>query len=317
MQLSSISAKRTRWGDKPYYSLDYYYKELFGEKVYKIALDAQMTCPNRDGTIHNRGCIFCSNGGSGDFATPYSGSISSQIKHAITFLQKKGKKTGDKFIAYFQSFSNTYAPVEYLEEIFTQAMKHPDIVGLSIATRPDCFSPEIYALLEKLQKKKPVWVELGLQTIHEETARFIRRGYPLSVFDNCVASLHQRNIPVVAHVILGLPGEGTQEVLQTIQHINQISVEGVKLQLLHILKGTDLAELSPPCPVLTMEDYIQLLLQCIGHLSPEIVIHRLTGDGPRDLLIAPRWSLQKRKVLNQIAHAMKEQQIYQGKYYDN
>lgn len=160
MQLSSISAKRTRWGEKPYYSLDYYYKELFGEKVYKIALDAQMTCPNRDGTIHNRGCIFCSNGGSGDFATPYSGSISSQIEHAITFLQKKGKKTGDKFIAYFQSFSNTYAPVEYLEEIFTQAMKRPDIVGLSIATRPDCFSPEIYALLEKLQKKKPVWVEL-------------------------------------------------------------------------------------------------------------------------------------------------------------
>jgi len=317
MQSESTSAKRTRWGEKPYYSLDYHYREIFGQKIYKIALDAGMTCPNRDGTLHHRGCIFCSNGGSGEFATPLDNAIPAQIDHAIAFLQRRGKKTGDKFIAYFQSFSNTYGPVEYLEKIFTDALEHPDIAGLSIATRPDCFSPEIYNLLEKLHNRKPVWIELGLQTIHEKTARFIRRGYPLSTFDNCVASLQQRNIPVVAHVILGLPGEGTGEVLETIRHLNKISVNGVKLQLLHILKGTDLAELHPPCPVLSLEEYTDLLLQCIGHLSPDIVIHRLTGDGPKTLLIAPLWSLDKRHVLNHIAHSMKEQQIYQGKYYDN
>ena len=317
MQSESTSAKRTRWGEKPYYSLDYHYRELFGQKVYKIALDASMTCPNRDGTLHHRGCIFCSNGGSGEFATRLRDDIPSQIDHAIAFLQRRGKKTGDQFIAYFQSFSNTYGPVEYLERIFADALEHPDIAGLSIATRPDCFSPEIYDLLEKLRSRKPLWIELGLQTIHEKTARFIRRGYPLPVFDDCVASLHQRNIPVVAHIILGLPGEGTGEVLETIGHLNQVSVDGVKLQLLHILKGTDLAELTPPCPILSLEEYTALLLQCIGHLSPEIVIHRLTGDGPRELLIAPRWSLDKRHVLNHIAHSMKEQQIYQGKYYDS
>lgn len=317
MQSENISAKRTRWGEKPYYSLDYYYRKLFGQKVYKIALDAAMTCPNRDGTLHDRGCIFCSNGGSGEFATPLRDDISSQIDHAIAFLQQHGKKTGNRFIAYFQSFSNTYGPVEYLEKIFTQAMEHPNIVGLSIATRPDCFSPEIYALLERLQQRKPLWIELGLQTIHENTAWFIRRGYPLATFDACVTSLHQRNIPVVAHIILGLPGEGAREALATIEHLNQLTIDGVKIQLLHILKGTDLAEITPPCPVLSLEEYTNLLIQCIGHLSPEIVIHRLTGDGPRKLLIAPRWSLDKRYVLNHISRTMKEQQIYQGKYYDN
>ena len=173
MQSENTSAKRTRWGEKPYYSLDYHYRELFGQKVYKIALDASMTCPNRDGTIHDRGCIFCSNGGSGEFAMPPQDTISTQIDKAIDFLQQHGKKTGNQFIAYFQSFSNTYGPVEYLEKIFTQAMAHPSIAGLSIATRPDCFSPEVYKLLEELQKQKPLWVELGLQTIHESTARFI------------------------------------------------------------------------------------------------------------------------------------------------
>ncbi len=317
MQSENTSAKRTRWGEKPYYSLDYHYRELFGQKVYKIALDASMTCPNRDGTIHDRGCIFCSNGGSGEFAMPPQDTISTQIDKAIDFLQQHGKKTGNQFIAYFQSFSNTYGPVEYLEKIFTQAMEHSSITGLSIATRPDCFSPEVYNLLEKLQKQKPLWVELGLQTIHESTARFIRRGYPLATFDACIASLRQRKIPAVAHIILGLPGEGETEVLATINHLNQLAVDGVKIQLLHILKGTDLAEITPPCPVLSLEEYTNLLLQCIGHLSPETVIHRLTGDGPRNLLIAPRWSLDKRHVLNHISRAMKEQQIYQGKYYDS
>lgn len=315
MQSKTIS--RTRWGEKPYYSLDYYLKEQHGQKVYKLALDAGMTCPNRDGTLDTRGCIFCSNGGSGEFAAsiPASGSVTEQIDHAIAFLNSHGKHTGDAYIAYFQSFSNTYAPAKKLQAIYNEALAHPKIVGLSIGTRPDCFSTDIYELLEKCNHQKPIWIELGLQTIHDKTASFIRRGYPLSVFEKCVTELRRRNLTVVTHIILGLPGETTQDILQTVDYLNKQDIQGIKFQLLHVLKGTDLAKMLPKLSIYTQDEYVSILLQCISHLSPDIVIHRLTGDGSKELLLAPEWSRNKRSVLNQIAHTMKEQAVYQGKDY--
>lgn len=303
---------RTRWGEKPYYSLDYYLKEHFGQKVYKVALEAGMTCPNRDGTLDTRGCIFCSNGGSGEFAEAYTGSVTEQINRAITFLQGHEKYTGKKYIAYFQSFSGTYAPVERLRHLYQEALNHPKVVALSIGTRPDCFSPAIYDLLAECNQRKPVWLELGLQTIHEKTAEFIRRGYPLSVFEDCCHELRKRNIAVIVHVILGLPGETTEDIFQTIDYLNQQNIQGIKFHLLHVLKGTDLAQFLPELPVYTQEEYVSVITQCIARLSPDIVIHRLTGDGPRELLLAPAWSLNKRKVLNSIAHELKIQGIYQG-----
>lgn len=303
-----------RWGDKPYYSLDYYLKQKFGEKVYKISLDGGMTCPNRDGTIDTRGCIFCSEGGSGDFATHRRSSVSQQISDAITKLNSHSKKTGNKYIAYFQSYSNTYAPVSYLRSLYMEAIQSPCIVGLSIGTRPDCFNDEIYYLLEECNKIKPVWIELGLQTIHDKTADFIRRGYPLSTFEETVKKLRDIHIDIITHVILGLPGETTEDILQTIRYLNKAGIQGIKLQLLHILKGTDLAKYLPDIKILTEEEYINLLVKCIGELSPDIVIHRLTGDGPKDLLLAPLWSRNKRHVLNNIAHTLKEKNIYQGKF---
>lgn len=307
--------KRTRWGEKPYYSLDYFLKEKFGQKIYKIALETGMTCPNRDGTLGTKGCIFCSNGGSGDFATATCASVTEQIDHAITFIRSRRKYTGNQYIAYFQSFSGTYAPLYRLRTLYKEALNHPAVAALSIGTRPDCFSPAIYELLAECSRQKPVWIELGLQTIHEHTAQFIRRGYPLSVFDNCVNELHRRGIPVIAHIILGLPGESAEDILQTIDYLNQKKVQGIKFHLLHILKGTDLADMLPGLSVYTLEEYISVLLQCIARLSPDIVIHRLTGDGPKELLLAPDWSKNKRNVLNSIAHTLKKQGIYQGMDY--
>lgn len=309
------NTKRKKWGEKPYFSLDYYLKETFGQKVYKVALEAGMTCPNRDGTLGKRGCIFCSNGGSGDFATHCDTSVTEQINQAIAFLNSHSKKTGSKYIAYFQSFSNTYAPVDKLHAIFSEALTHPQIVGLSIGTRPDCFHTDIYKLIETCNKQKPTWIELGLQTIHEQSAMFIRRGYPLSTFEKAVKELRKRDISVITHIILGLPNETPKDILQTVKYLNQQDIQGIKFQLLHVLKGTDLASYLPTLSIYTQEEYIALLLQCIGHLSPDIVIHRLTGDGPKDLLLAPLWSLNKRKVLNQISHELKINDVYQGKYF--
>lgn len=308
-----------RWEEKPYYSLDYYLKEKFGEKVYKIALDGGMTCPNRDGTLDTKGCIFCSSGGSGDFAVHKKTSVTEQINDAITLLKSHGKKTGNKYIAYFQSYSNTYAPADYLRPLYMEALNHPDIVGLSIGTRPDCFNEEIYALISECNIIKPVWIELGLQTIHEKTADFIRRGYPLSTFEETVKRLRSLNIEIVTHIILGLPGETTEDIIETIHYLNNAGIQGIKLQLLHILKGTDLAEYLPELRIFTEEEYINLLVRCIGELSPDIVIHRLTGDGPKDLLLAPLWSLNKRHVLNNLSHTLKEEKMYQGKllYHSN
>lgn len=306
--------RRKRWGEYRYYSLDFYLRETFGEKIYKIPLDGGMSCPNRDGTLDTRGCIFCSRGGSGEFAVPRKHSVTEQIDEAIAFLQRQTKYTGNRYIAYFQSYTNTYAPVSYLKPLYEEALAHPLVAALSIATRPDCLSEEVLELLRQCAMQKPVWVELGLQTIHEQTARYIRRRYPLSTFEQAVRNLRRRNISVITHVILGLPGEGREQVLETIHYLNQSGIQGIKLQLLHVLKGTDLAEeyRNHRIRVLSREEYIRLLLDCISHLSPDIVVHRLTGDGAGELLIAPEWSKKKRAVLNEIAHQMKIQDIVQG-----
>lgn len=303
------------WLDRPYYSLDAYCKKRYGTKIYKIALDAGLTCPNRDGTLGNRGCIFCSAGGSGDFAVKPMDSVAHQLKTGQEMFGKK--KTGNLFIAYFQAYTNTYGNLEYLAEIYEEALKQPQIVGISIATRPDCLPKEVLDLLVSLQEKYPhkdIWVELGLQTIHDSTAAYIRRGYKLEVFDTAVANLKSRNIPVIVHVILGLPGETADMVLRTLHYLNRLSIFGIKLQLLHVLKDTDLATdyLAGKFETLSKEEYMSLLILCLKNLSPDIVIHRLTGDGPKDLLIAPTWSLYKRDFFNTLHRHLKQTGEFQG-----
>ena len=303
----------TDWLGKPYYSLDAYLKKTFGEKVYKLSLDGGMTCPNRDGTCGDRGCIFCSAGGSGDFAGDRNKSIPEQIREQKSLLQQK--RPVHKFIAYFQAYTNTYAPVEYLEKIFREAISDEEVVVLSIGTRPDCLGEEVLSLLEELNRIKPVWVELGLQTIHEETARLIRRGYPLPVFDQAVADLRAAGIEVIVHTILALPGETPDMMLDTLDYLNKTDIQGLKLQLLHVLKGTDLAAVYEDRPfwIPTLEEYLELLGLCVSHIRPDLVIHRLTGDGPKSLLIAPSWSGDKRRVLNQIQAYFKQNDLWQGK----
>lgn len=302
-----------RWDEKRYYSLDYYLKQTYGEKLYKIALDGGMTCPNRDGTLGVRGCIFCSAGGSGDFAGDRRTSITEQIEAGKA--QSIRKHSGFSYIAYFQAYTNTYAPVSYLRSVFTEAINHPDIRILSIATRPDCLNDDVLALLAELNKKKPVWVELGLQTIHEETAQFIRRGYKLPVFEDALRKLRKIGITVIVHTILCLPGESREMMLDTIRYLNTQDIQGIKLQLLHILKHTDLADYyeKPPFHLPSREEYYELLGMCICSLRPDIVIHRLTGDGPKQLLVAPLWTGNKRQVLNGMQRYFKEQNIWQGK----
>lgn len=303
------------WGEKRYYSLDYYLKQTFGEKVYKIALDGGMTCPNRDGKLDTRGCIFCSAGGSGDFAAPRCTSVTEQINHAIEGIQK-AKTTGNKFIAYFQSYTNTYAPVDYLRKLFTEAIIHPSIVALSIGTRPDCLPKDVLDLLAELNQIKPVWVELGLQTCHEKTAEFIRRGYPLSVFEKAVTELKIRDLQVIVHTILGLPFESREDILATIDYISSKPVDGIKLQLLHVLKGTDLADYLDQFHTLSMEEYTDLVIDCLEHLPQHIVVHRITGDGPKKLLLAPLWSSNKKASMNQINKELKMRDSWQGRLYE-
>jgi len=305
------------WNDKPYHSLDYELKKRFGEKVYRIALNGGMSCPNRDGKIGYHGCIFCSEGGSGEFAGKPSLSIRRQLESGKQLLSTK--RNVHKFIAYFQAFTNTYGPVEYLRSIFMEAIQDPEVVLLSIATRPDCLPPEIISLLAELNQIKPVWVELGLQTMHEDTATFIHRGYQLPVFEEAVTHLRQANIEIITHVILGLPKEDTNKMLETIRYLNKQDIQGIKLHLLHILKGTALSLYYEQThfPVFTMQEYIQIILLCVENLRSDIVVHRLTGDGPKDLLIAPQWSCAKRQVLNSIHREFKLQNTWQGKYYQS
>lgn len=286
-----------------YTTLNNYLKERFGKKVYKIALNGGFTCPNRDGTIDTRGCIFCSKGGSGDFAESPDLTITEQIENGKKRLEKKIKN--GKYIAYFQAFTNTYAPVERLRAIYEEAINHPDIVALSIGTRPDCLGDDVLELLNELNKIKPIFVELGLQTINENTAKYIRRGYTLEVYDKAVADLHKIGINVVTHIILGLPNESKEDMLKSVEYACKVT-DGIKLQLLHILKGTDLAKdyEQGKFEVLTLEQYTEIIKECVQIIPENVVIHRLTGDGAKKDLIAPLWSADKKTVLNTINQAL-------------
>ena len=294
-----------------YRSLNEELKEKFGGKVYKIALDGGFTCPNRDGTIGCGGCIFCL-GGSGDFAERDCGDVFEQIERAKALVEKKNP--GGKYIAYFQSYTNTYAPVERLEKLFSKAISHPDIVALSIGTRPDCLPDEVIALLERLNRIKPVWVELGLQTIYEKTAEYIRRGYALSVYESAVKRLKAAGIYVITHIIIGLPGENSEMAVASAEYAGKIGSDGIKLQLLHVLRGTDLEKeySTGKFEVLSMEEYISVLEECIRHIPKSVTIHRLTGDGDKKSLIAPLWSADKKRVLGAINAAFEKDDLMQG-----
>ena len=275
-----------------------YCKQQFGQKLYKLSLDGGMTCPNRDGTLDTRGCIFCSAGGSGDFTPNRNKPIEEQISEAKQRVSAKYK--GDKYIAYFQAYTNTYAPVETLRQIFIPVINRDDIAVLSIATRPDCLSDEVLALLDELNQIKPVWVELGLQTIHEKTADYIRRGYRLAIYDKAIKDLNAIGIHTITHIILGLPEETKEDMLASVRHVVLQKSKGIKLQLLHVLKNTDLAMDYQNGFFKTMEfeEYVDLVAECVKLLPPDMVVHRLTGDGPKSLLIAPLWSADKKRVLN-------------------
>lgn len=305
------------WGEKRYHSLDYHLKENFGEKVYKLSLNGGMSCPNRDGTIGKGGCIFCSAGGSGEFAGNPSLSITEQIETQKEMVRKKFSVK--KFIAYFQAFTNTYAPVERLRALFMEAVSHPDIVAISIGTRPDCLPEDVLDLLEELNKIKPVWVELGLQTIHDSTAKYIRRGYPLSCFEESLKNLRERRLETIVHVILGLPFETKEHILETVDYLANKDIQGIKLHLLHVLKGTDLAKdfEKGNFSVFSMEEYVELVIQCLEHLPKHLVVHRITGDGPKDLMIAPLWSQRKRAVMNSINNRLREKNTWQGRLFKN
>jgi radical SAM protein (TIGR01212 family) len=281
-------------------TLTEYCTRQFGGKAYKLSLDGGMTCPNRDGTLDTRGCIFCSAGGSGDFAAPNRGDIRRQLEEAKARIAPKYK--GGRYIAYFQSYTNTYAPVTRLRPLYEAAMDGEGVVCLSIATRPDCLPEEVLDLLGELNERKPLWVELGLQTIHPETARYIRRGYPLEVYRRGVEELNRRGIHVITHVILGLPGESREQMLETVRAVGEMGSGGIKLQLLHVLEGTDLAEdyRRGKFQVLTLEDYVSLVGDCVAALPEDMVVHRLTGDGPKRILLAPAWSGDKKRVLNAV-----------------
>lgn len=289
-----------------YLSFNKYLKDKFGQKVYKISLDGGFTCPNRDGKTGTRGCIFCSKGGSGDFAESREMSITEQIESGKKRVEKKIKS--GKYIAYFQAFTNTYAPVEILRQKYEEAINHPDIVALSIATRPDCLGDDVLRLLDEMNKIKPVFVELGLQTIHQKSAKYIRRGYDLSIYDKAVRDLNKIGVNVVVHVILGLPNESENDMLETVKYVCESGANGIKLQLLHVIDGTDLAKDYEKGLFKTLEfdEYVNLIVKCVKIIPKDIVIHRLTGDGAKKDLIAPLWSADKKRVLNAINKALRE-----------
>lgn len=370
--------RQEKWLDKPYYSLDAYMKYTYGQKVYKIAVDAGLTCPNRDGTLGERGCIFCSAGGSGDFAVPIVGGgrqdgqkavgASTEVYHKEyerrgscgdverktldvrrqieRGMAKFHKKVGEKFVIYFQAYTNTYGDPAYLERIWREALEEESVVGISIATRPDCLgipgvsisekhaepiagdrrqetesSETVIGILARLQKEyatcgKFIWIELGLQTMHEKTAEYIRRGYPLSTYETAIRALTDMDIPYITHVILGLPGENEADMLATVRYVcgQQEKPFGIKLQLLHVLRGTDLYEdyATGKFEVLSEDAYIELVIRCLEIIPDDIVIHRVTGDGPKNILVAPLWSGNKRHVLNTLHQKMKIEKREQG-----
>mgnify|MGYP001371699992 FL=1 len=292
-----------------FYSVNEYLKGTYGVKMYKLALNGGMNCPNRDGLIDTRGCIFCSAGGSGDFAC-------TNVDDAKKLISNK--YTGNNFIAYFQSYTNTYADVSYLRNLFMPVINNPDVKILSIATRPDCLDDSVITLLDELNKIKPVWIELGLQTIHKKTSDYIRRGYELDIFTDAVKRLNKSDIKVIVHMILGLPGESDEMMLDTARFIANSGAWGIKLQLLHVLKGTDLADdyNNHLFETMTMDNYIRLIGRIIELLPPDMVIHRLTGDGPKKILIAPLWSADKKRVHNSLMQYFTNNNIIQGRNYE-
>ena len=275
-----------------------------------------MTCPNRDGKIDTRGCIFCSAGGSGEFAAPPFQNCKEQIAYGLSLMQ--GKKTGSGYIAYFQSYTNTYAPVSKLRSLYQEALEDELIAGISIATRPDCLPDEVLSLLAELKSSYPdkfIWIELGLQTIHEETAGLINRCYPLSVFDEAMEGLRSRGIRTVVHLILGLPGETRDMMLQSVRYVaNQPDLFGMKLHLLNVVKGSAMEkDYADYQPFSSIEEYVNLVVDCLEIIPPSVTIHRLTGDAPRSILISPPWSFNKRTILNGINDQLHLRDTWQGK----
>jgi radical SAM protein (TIGR01212 family) len=304
------------WEGKRYHSLNFHLREIFGEKVGKISLDAGFTCPNRDGTLSTKGCIFCSARGSGDFTGPKGMDLQKQIIQGRELIKEKWHAS--KFIAYFQAFSNTYAPIDKLRGLYQWGLEQPGVVGLALATRPDCLPDEVLDLLEELNQRAYIWVELGLQTVHERTSQLLNMQYNYHVFENALAKLNERNIDTCTHLIFGLPGETRDDMLQTAEYVANQKIHGLKIHLLHLLKGTPLAEYfyKNPFPFLTKEEYIDLVVKTLEITSPNVVIHRLTGDGPRKLLIGPEWSLNKHNVLNSLEKCLKERNTWQGRLFN-
>ncbi|WP_163194852.1 TIGR01212 family radical SAM protein [Clostridium thermarum] len=300
------------WGDKPYYSLNYFLREKFGQKVFKVSLDAGFSCPNRDGTISSGGCVFCSERGSGDFAGCRSFSITQQFNDIKAMMNKKWN--AGKYIAYFQAYTNTYGSVDLLREKYEEAIRPEGVVALAIATRPDCLSPEIIELLKEMNQKVYVWVELGLQTKDDRIAKIINRGYKIQVFERALEDLREAGIDVVVHTIFGLPGEDREGMLNTVKYLSNSDIQGIKIHLLHLMKNTPLEKLYDLGRVrfMSMEEYIDTVCTAVKLLREDIVIHRLTGDAPRDLLIGPMWSLKKWEILNAIDKKLIENQWYQG-----
>ncbi|ABS34244.1 TIGR01212 family radical SAM protein [Clostridium botulinum] len=306
-----------KWYDKPYHSLNYFLRNKFGCKVFKISLDAGFSCPNRDGKVSKGGCIYCSERGSGDFAGDRNFKIHKQFEDIKKIMKEKW--SSDKYIAYFQAYTNTYAPVNILREKYEEAMSEEGVVALAIATRPDCLDQDVLNLIEELSKKIYIWVELGLQTVNDETSKIINRGYKLNVFEKAVKDLRERNIDIVVHSIFGLPGETKEDMVGTVKYISKLDIQGVKFHLLHLLKDTPLVKLyeSGNLEFLDMDEYVELICEAITLLPPNMVVHRLTGDAPRNLLVGPMWSLKKWEVLNAIDKKMKEDNLYQGKIFND
>ena len=304
------------WDNKRYHTLNYYYRELFGEKVFKVSLDAGLTCPNRDGVVATGGCIFCSSRGSGDFAGDRRLELKQQFKEVKDRMHQKWPKA--KYIAYFQAFSNTYAPAEELRELYDAVLEEEGVVGVSIATRPDCLPDDVLDVLEELNKKTKLWVELGLQTIHEHTQQLINRAHSYEVFLEGVRKLRERNIDVITHIIVNLPNETREEMMETAKAVAQMPIQGVKIHMLHLLKKTPMMKLyrEGKLPFMNREEYTELVVDMLEILPPEMVVHRLTGDGPPDLLVEPLWTLKKWEVLNGIDKELKDRNTWQGKYFN-
>lgn len=305
------------WGEKRFYSLDYFYRRKFGSKVARVAVDGGFTCPNRDGTVSYGGCVFCGTAGAGDFCAEKSLPILQQINIQKSILQNKWKEL--KIIPYFQSFTNTYAPVDVLRRKYEEALSVDDCVGLSVATRADCLCEDVLNLLDEINKRTFLQVELGLQTVNDVTAQKINRGYPLEVFTNSIRELQKRGIETVAHLIVGLPGETVEDNLNAVRYISEMKINGVKIQVLYLLQDAPLMKWFAQGKVRFLErfEYIDIVAQMLSYLSPDVVVHRLTGDPPWKSVVEPKWTTDKKQVLNQINQHLKIKNLYQGCFYKN